>query len=420
MLKFPNYFEKVIYFFPSIALYQYQGNDMERINYLLYRYTTGRCSAEEKAELTRWAKGNEARMALLQRLADPQYISRQYMRRSLVPYERPLSDMRRRIIRFRLRSWRTATSIAAMLAIVAGMAATYIIYSGNEAAEQTDSEATIAEATHQATRIRLDEIHPGTTRARLTSTASGGRAIELRAGDTVSMASAPLLSRNGSPASDSPAELCLDVPRGGEFKVVLEDSTIVWLNSESTLRYPEVFSGNERRVSITGEAYFEVSHDSSRPFYVDTPEQTVKVYGTAFNVRAYTDDPYIYTTLEEGSISISRRDIHSGEVMLSPGHQALLDRAKPELGMRVVDPKAISGWRHGRFVFEEQPLASIMRDLSRWYDIEYEFADPELEHIVFMGSIPRYTDFATAISIIEKSGGIRFTTRDGKVLISRS
>lgn len=216
----------------------------------------------------------------------------------------------------------------------------------------------------------------------------------------------------------TPVRLCLDVPRGGEFKIILEDSTEVWLNSESTLSYPEVFSPTERRVRVTGEAYFAVKTDAKRPFYVETDRLTVKVYGTAFNVRAYADDPFIYTTLERGSISITRTDISSGEVLLSPGHQALLNREDLKLNMRTVDPQVITGWRHGRFVFEEQPLASIMRDLSRWYDFDYEFESPELEQIIFMGSIPRYADFATAISIIEMSGGLHFTTQDGKVIIS--
>ncbi|WP_305150667.1 DUF4974 domain-containing protein [uncultured Duncaniella sp.] len=87
--------------------------------------------------------------------------------------------------------------------------------------------------------------------------------------------------------------------------------------------------------------------------------------------------------------------------------------------MKIVKTEVITGWRHGRFVFEEQPLSNIMRDLSRWYDFEYEFADPNVGDIVFLGSIPRYADFKTAISILEKSGGIRFSLTDGRIVISK-
>lgn len=336
-------------------------------------------------------------------------MSRQLERRTLVRVDRPMADMQRRISAIRRRKAMRAISIAAMVAIVLGLAATYIIYDRHKAIPDT---AAIAET--PVTPISLDAITPGTTRARLTATT--GESLNLSAADTAGMYRQVTLAQN-CPVENT-RQLCLDVPRGGEFKIILEDSTEVWLNSESTLSYPEVFSSTERRVRVTGEAYFAVKPDAKRPFYVETDEQTVRVYGTAFNVRAYADDPCVYTTLEHGSISITRADAGSGEVLLSPGHQALLNREDHKLNMRIVDPQVITSWRHGRFVFEEQPLASIMRDLSRWYDFEYEFASPELEQIVFMGSIPRYADFASAISIIEMSGGICFTTRDNKVIIS--
>ena len=171
-------------------------------------------------------------------------------------------------------------------------------------------------------------------------------------------------------------------------------------------------------MSLTGEAYFSVRHEDNRPFYVDTREQTIRVYGTEFNVRVYDDDPFVYTTLERGSISIMRRDIPGGEVMLSPGLQARLDRDKLELDLRKVNTTAVTSWRNKRFAFEEQPLSAIMRDLSRWYNFEYEFASPEAENIVFKGSIPRYADFATACSIIEMSGGLKFLLSEGKVIVA--
>lgn len=375
----------------------------------------GKCTSGELEELRQWAEGSPERQALLHRLADEDYITRQLARRELVRIERPMEDMSRRISASRRRLWSRFVSVAAVVAVVIGIGAACHIYNVGDGISLSTGNAPMAEADDSVKVRRLDEILPGSVRARLTSTS--GSAVTLRAQDTSRVGNRILLSHN-CPVDRVP-ELCLDVPRGGEFKVVLEDSTEVWLNSESTLRYPEVFSPGERRVQVTGEAYFVVKHDSSRPFYVETPEQTIRVYGTSFNVRAYADDPIVYTTLEEGSISLTRRDFHSGEVMLSPGHQAMLDRNNPKVEMKVVDPSVITGWRNGRFVFEEQPFASIMRDLSRWYDITYEFAEAELEDIVFMGSIPRYADFATAISIIEKSGGLKFITQGDKVLITR-
>lgn len=383
---------------------------MDRIHSLLYRHSIGRLTPEERQELNLWAGNNASRRAMLNRLANPDYIADQLNRRHIVRTERPRADMQRYISSIRRKQTLHRLSIAAMVATIIGLAATYIIYP-----RYVDNDHTQTSALTEVAPISLEVITPGSTKATLITTT--GESVTLTASDTADMRCSVILAKN-CPV-EKPRQLCLDVPRGGEFKIMLEDSTEVWLNSESTLSYPEVFSPTERRVRVSGEAYFAVHKDPTRPFYVETDEQIVRVYGTAFNVRAYPDDSYVYTTLEHGSISITRADISSGEVMLSPGHQALLNRDDKKLNMRTVDPQIITGWRHGRFVFEEQPLSSIMRDLSRWYDFKYEFTSPDVGQIVFMGSIPRYADFTTAIAIIEKSGGLQFTTRGDKVIISR-
>lgn len=207
--------------------------------------------------------------------------------------------------------------------------------------------------------------------------------------------------------------------RGREFKIVLEDSTVVWLNSESQLRYPDRFAADCRRVAISGEAYFEVKPDKSRPFIVETGGQSIKVYGTTFNVRGYRDEDAVLTTLETGSIAISERHNPQAELFLQPGHQARYDRESAQVTMKEIDPEIVTGWRHGKFVFEETPLSTIMRDLSRWYDFEYEFADESLKEIVFMGAVSRYTDFRTIISILEDGGEVNFSVHNDKILISR-
>lgn len=202
--------------------------------------------------------------------------------------------------------------------------------------------------------------------------------------------------------------------------IVLEDSTKVWLNSASRLIYPEHFAEGSRHVSVEGEAYFEVAKDSSRPFYVEIPgAQFVKVYGTEFNIRSYPEDAEVKTTLSEGSISITPVNGNGGELFLSPGNQAVIDKTTSTASVRSVDVERVSGWRNGRFVFEEQTLYQIMQDLGRWYDFKFEFADDDLRETIFMGSIPRYSNFTTAISILEKSGGIRFDIADNKVKISK-
>lgn len=387
---------------------------MDTIRQLLYKHSIGSLTPGEEERLRRWAGDDPERLALLSRLADKEYVGKQIWLRSMVDPERPLADMRARIsVRKYSRRIHYVSLIAAVAVVFIALAGAvwFISGPGRVAAE----DVMVAEEQAPAdSAVSLKNILPGSTYASLTT--SEGEKLDLSASDTVAVIIARKAPAKSIPAKEI-ASLKLDVPRGAEFKIVLEDSTEVWLNSESVLSYPEMFGSSERRVAVVGEAYFEVRKDASRPFIVDAPGQTVKVYGTAFNIRAYPDEKTVFTTLERGSISVSRPDGQGGEVMLSPGHQSLLNATA--LKMKTVSPGTFTSWRHGRFVFEDQPLAAIMRDLARWYDIEYEFADASLGDIVFMGSIPRYSDFGTAIAILEKSGGIRFSTEGRKVIISR-
>ena len=210
----------------------------------------------------------------------------------------------------------------------------------------------------------------------------------------------------------------LATPRGGEFKIVLEDSTVVWLNAESKLVYPDNFNADERRVAVTGEAYFEVAKDSLRPFYVESGDMTVRVYGTEFNVNAYAEDNRIYTTLVSGSIALQPQGGGKGELVLTPGHQAVFHKEDCTVNVRSVDAPAVTSWHEGRFTFEEQTLGQIMRTLSRWYDFDYAFEDARLAGIIFKGSAPRYAELSEVLYILESSGGIGFRVENRKIIIT--
>lgn len=208
----------------------------------------------------------------------------------------------------------------------------------------------------------------------------------------------------------------LDVPRGGEYLLVLEDGTKVWLNSESSLRYPVTFKGKERRVFLKGEAYFEVAHNERMPFIVESGATETRVLGTSFNIRAYADEACVYATLEEGSIRFS-----SGEesVILKPDEQGRLDTQSGEMDKRQVDTKLHTGWREGRFVFKSQPLDEMMRTVARWYDVEVVFADDSLKHISFSGNIRRSDDFSHIVNMLEMTGELVFKIEGKTIYIDR-
>ena len=382
----------------------------EQICRLLFKRIAGTISEREQAELDAWRQEDEAHEALYERMLDPAYLERQYRRRKAVDCERPRLDMQRRI---RAEMQRHSRSVRYFTVSAAAAAAVLLVIFGAKIGWRSPRPAETEPVVAAAPAIR-----PGVTRATLTS--ATGERIPLGADDQADPARIETLVPKKEPG-EAPRQLSLDVPRGGEFRILLEDSTEVWLNSESRLTYPESFSGTERRVAVTGEAYFRVARDEKRPFYVETDGQLVRVYGTEFNIRSYAEDRNVYTTLVSGSIALSRLDdSRSGELLLTPGHQALFNKTDEATSVKEVDTQVVTSWRHGRFVFEEQNLEQIMRDLSRWYDFDYAFEDDALRGIVFMGSIPRYGEFATALAILEKSGGLAFRVEGSHVVVARA
>lgn len=199
----------------------------------------------------------------------------------------------------------------------------------------------------------------------------------------------------------------LSTPRGGQFQIILPDGTKVWLNAASSLRYPTAFTGSERKVEITGEAYFEVAKNAAMPFRVKiSQEATVEVLGTHFNINAYADEAAIRTTLLEGKIKVM-------DVVLNPGEQAQITT-----GIQInrhVDTSAVMAWRYGLFNFEGQNLKEVMRQLSRWYDIEviYEGTVPD---IVFGGKMLRNINLSQLLKILEDAE-VHFTLEEGRKLI---
>lgn len=382
---------------------------MEQPSKLLVKKFKGSLSPEETAALDAWIAADESHRKLAGRLLDPDLLDEEYRSENLINTERPLREMQARIARLNRRIFiRRASAAAAAIVLVAGIVAGFL-YFGPESlvTGETAAEAEAPEG--------FDCYNPGKLGAVVVN--ERGQTVALSASDTAYIANNYLTKPESEPAGKI-ENLSLEVGRGKEFRITLEDSTVVWLNSESTLSYPEKFDGGERRVSVTGEAYFEVRRDSERPFVVETGGQSIKVYGTTFNVRGYSDEDAVLTTLETGSVSISAIGHEDAALYLSPGHQSNFNRGNSNVTMRTVDPEIVTGWRHGKFVFEEQTLETIMRDLSRWYNFRYEFRDRSLRNVVFMGSVSRYADFKTVISILEDGGDVKFTIENDTIIIS--
>lgn len=219
----------------------------------------------------------------------------------------------------------------------------------------------------------------------------------------------------------------MSTPKGRQFSLVLADGTRVWLNAASSLRYPTVFSGAERQVTVTGEAYFEVAQDAERPFYVSVNgKAAVKVLGTDFNVNAYEDEHSLNTTLLKGSISITR--ISPGSLLpdqpaiLQPGQQARMAASGADENKEVkvveADISKVMAWKNGLFNFEDLSLEEAMRQVARWYDVEivYEGVVPKTR---FWGKLSRNKPLDAVIRAVQDAD-VHCTLEGRRLIIKAS
>lgn len=204
------------------------------------------------------------------------------------------------------------------------------------------------------------------------------------------------------------------VPRGGEYKLQLADGTLVWLNSDSELRYPVTFGGNHREVRLKGEGFFQVSKQPEKPFRVKVGDMVVKVLGTSFNVNAYREQENILTTLVSGKVDI-QDSAGKSLVIMKPDQQA--DFLHGKVSVKEVDAAKCTAWVDGKFYFDEMAMEDIMVQLQRWYDIEVFFANEELKSHPFTGVIRRSLTAERIFEIIEKTTQVKFKTNGKCVTI---
>jgi transmembrane sensor len=211
----------------------------------------------------------------------------------------------------------------------------------------------------------------------------------------------------------------IQTPKGGKFQVRLPDGSKVWLNSASTLSYPTTFTGKERRVVLSGEAYFEIASNKNVPFRVISNGQIVEVLGTHFNINSYDDEDFTKTTLLEGSVRVilkSTSDVLGKAKMLKPGEQSLTNTKQAGIRIENADTEKAIAWKNGYFKFKNTPIQEIMREVERWYDVEliYEGNMPTDE---FTGFISNDVNISAVLKILEQSGGVKFTVKGKKIKV---
>ncbi|WDF57273.1 FecR family protein [Mucilaginibacter sp. KACC 22063] len=202
------------------------------------------------------------------------------------------------------------------------------------------------------------------------------------------------------------------VPKGGQYKIVLADGSAVWLNAATELETPVQFPFHERIVKLHGEGYFEVAKDKSRPFKVVSEKMTVQVFGTHFNVSAYADEPIAKATLLEGSVKVSQG---MQSKMLKPGQQACVGRHIKLL--KVVADEAIE-WKNGNFNFNHEDIRSIMRRISRWYNVEIDYRRTITDE-GFLGTIPRSAQIEDVLHLLELTRTVHFKIEGRRIIVMK-
>ena len=272
--------------------------------------------------------------------------------------------------------------------------------------------------------VKKTDIKPGGNKAILTLangqkislTAAHNGQIAVQANILITKTSdGQIVYETSDAAADSgrtPEYNTIEAPTGGQWEVILPDKAKVWLNARSSLTYPTYFAGNERKVKLNGEAYFEIVHNKKMPFRVMSKTQTVEVLGTHFDIMAYEDEQMMKTTLLEGSVKIS----NSGRArVLVPGEQAQVSNGDLKVTSDV-DLEDMISWKNGYFKFNES-LESIMRKVARWYDVEISYAgdiDPSQR---FGGKISRYKNLSSALKIMELTGNVHFKVEGRRVTV---
>jgi len=382
--------------------------EQDKINDIVVHFIEGVATEKEIRLLEEWISLDVRHGEMLDRLQDRHEMAKQYARWKAIDVESSKLRMKK-MLRPRSRKYFYASGIAAVLVL-----AFMLIYPTFFSFHEKTATAPAPDY--------IGAIVPGQPMATLTQ--SDGASVDLK-NENFIVKSHPKPVTEDVSLQNTRAELeeiacnVITVPRGGEFHIVLEDSTEVWLNADSYLEYPESFSDENRRVKVSGEAYFKVHPEKNRPFYVYTSGQVVRVYGTEFGVNAYPEDNNVYTTLVEGKVGIFPEEMQSSMLFLSPDHQAVFSKSEENITVEPVNSRITTSWKDGMFVFEDQTLKQIMVQLSRWYDFEYEFADETVEQIQFKGRIHRYSKFADLLEILSKAGGVRFSSKDDRIMISK-
>ena len=366
---------------------------------LIKKYVDGTATIDEETELLKW----------YQSVSDEEVI---WASNDINEEEHVRLAMLNHINQHKLRSapryrwWIAAASVA----IICAIGATFMLAPKHDVI-----------AIH-----KKEQITPATTKATLTL--ADGTTLSLDSSKSGLLAKQGTISVNNSTGGQLTYEVptaidhhlaaltfnTIKTPRGGQYGLIMADGTKVWLNAASSLKFPTQFVGKERRVELTGEAYFEVAHHATRPFLVVANNSTIKVLGTHFNVSAYQDEAYTSTTLLQGSVRVNSG---SNTALLKPGQVAVTTNSGSAIEVGKASADEALAWRSGYFIFNNESLKSICKKISRWYDVDFVFRG-STKDIYLVGNYSRNKNLLDLLQTIELGAQVKFELQERRVIVT--
>ncbi len=371
---------------------------------LIVAEMTGKITEAEQKELEEWKNASRENTCLYEQYRSEEFVRRKFKFVQQNAWNEAYEDFKRKTRASLRRKRRLAVyryaGVIALLFIVSGI---FYLNRG-----------------HKEKVVPLvQKIQPGTFRAILTQ--SDGTKVDIS--DTTYLAYVKKENRGIAPEKKEEKQPSITryhtitIPRGGEYTVTLSDGSQLKMNSESEIRVPECFDKRQRDVYMSGEIYFEVARDTTAPFVVHTRQGTIKVLGTSFNVRDYSDEVFLETTLVSGKVAFG---VNDEDTYLKPGEQLRLNKENGETKVEDVDVRLYCSWKDGRFVFEQQRLEDIMNTISRWYDIHVFYANQSAKDILFTGNIKRYSDLDQIVDMLKLVNKIDIEINGNNVFVKSS
>lgn len=381
--------------------YQYE------IAALILAYLRNEIDVEGRKKLDSWLNESASHEVLLARIQDEELQMEDI--RKILSYDanKAWMEVTRKVARRRGKKLGIIYRIAASVVIVLGVSLS--LWMNRDKKVNTNKVVEVAQ---------VAEILPG--RPMATLTVASGAVYQLDTLDNVALSST-LAANNGKEViftdlqgRDSLVEVQynqIEIPRGGEYKITLSDGTRVYLNSQTILRFPETFANSDqRKVFLSGEAYFEVAKNAAKPFIVHCKDYNVKVLGTAFNVNDYEDESDSKTTLASGKVEI---DMNGRQTVLKPGQQAVIKAGRVDV--KEVDVEVYTTWMHENFRFQSETVEEIMKKLARWYNIDVVYLGESVKDYHFTGYLPRYADISKVLDLLSLTTKIKFELK-GKTI----